>query len=61
MTGQKIGEGQFGMVLEGTLMTGKYIYGCGCMVDIPGGSVLRDRIGPFGLGKGNGWLTLVSN
>ena len=23
VTGQKIGEGQFGMVLEGTLMTGE--------------------------------------
>ena len=44
MTGQKIGEGQFGMVLEGTLMTGEYIYGCRCMVDAQGGNVLRDRI-----------------
>ena len=27
VTGQKIGEGQFGMVLEGTLMTGEYFHG----------------------------------
>ena len=26
--GQKIGEGQFGLVLEGTLMTGEYKYAC---------------------------------
>ena len=25
LTGQKLGEGQFGLVLEGTLMTGEYM------------------------------------
>lgn len=30
--GQKIGEGQFGIVLEGTLMTGEQMNGCGVML-----------------------------
>ena len=49
MIGQKIGEGQFGMVLEGTLITGEWMRGCGVITHWLGECTTK-RIGLAGCG-----------
>lgn len=62
MIGQKIGEGQFGMVLEGTLMTGEQMNGCGVILyRRTAWSELGFGLDHFGLELGNGIYFLVSN